>query len=108
LANDDFGDSISRSYYAVFQATRALLAVENLESRKHSGIVAMFNQHFVKTGRVRKELGAVLKDAWRYRELADYSDVADFTREEAEAQLRDAESFVEEIARLLNPPAERE
>jgi hypothetical protein len=102
LANDDYADSISRSYYAVFQAARALLATEHLESRKHSGVVALFNQHFVKSGRVAKHFGAVLKDAWRSRELADYSDVAEFTRDEAETQLQDATDFVEEITRLLN------
>ena len=39
LANEDFSDSVSRSYYAIFQAARALLATEGLESRKHSGVV---------------------------------------------------------------------
>jgi len=102
LANEDFADSVSRSYYAIFQAARALLAAAGLESRKHSGVVSLFNQHFVKTGRISKEFGAVLKDAWRQREIADYSDVAEFTREDAEAQLRDAETFVKRIAALLS------
>jgi uncharacterized protein (UPF0332 family) len=81
LAAHDFADSVSRSYYAIFQAARAVLALEGLESRKHSGVVSLFNRHVVKPGRVEKRLGSVLKDAWRQRELADYSDVADFTGE---------------------------
>lgn len=106
FAHQDFADSVSRSYYAIFQAARALLASANLESRKHSGVVSLFNQHFVKTGQVSRELGAVLKDAWRQREIADYSDVAEFTPDEAEAQLRDAEVFLERIASILGgaPP----
>jgi hypothetical protein len=44
LAADDFADSVSRSYYAVFQAARALLATEGLESRKHSGVVSLFKK----------------------------------------------------------------
>jgi uncharacterized protein (UPF0332 family) len=32
LQNDDFADSISRSYYAIFQAARALLALQEVES----------------------------------------------------------------------------
>ncbi len=101
LINEDFADSISRSYYAIFQAARALLAVEGLESRKHSGIVSLFNRHFVKTGKVDKELGVVLKEARRYREMADYSDLAEFVREDAEGQLQDAEAFIQEVAKLL-------
>jgi uncharacterized protein (UPF0332 family) len=104
LAAEDLADSVSRSYYAVFQAARALLAIEGLESRKHSGVVPLFNRHFVKPGRVDKQIGAVLKDAWRQRELADYSDVAEFTRDEAERLLRDAEVFVATIAALVEAP----
>jgi uncharacterized protein (UPF0332 family) len=101
LANEDFADSVSRSYYAIFQTARALLATEQLESRKHSGVIALFNQHFVKTGRVDKQLGVILKDARRSREMADYSDLAEFTREDAEGQLQDAEVFVQAIVELL-------
>ena len=75
--------------------------MEGLDSRKHSGVVSLFNRHFVKSGKVEKRLGAILKDARRQRELADYSDVADFSREEAEGLLKDAETFVAAIRQLL-------
>ncbi len=104
LSHDDLGDSISRSYYAIFQAARALLASEQLDSRKHSGVIALFNRHFVKTGRAEKQLGVILKDAQRSREMADYSDIAEFTRDEADAQFRDAETFVERVTGLLEAP----
>ena len=98
----DFGDSVSRSYYAIFQAARALLATDELDSHKHSGVVSLFNRHFVKTGRVDKQMGVVLMDARRSREMADYSDVSEFSREDAESQLRDAEMFIDRVAQLLN------
>ena len=101
LVNEDFADSISRSYYAIFQAARALLATEQLESRKHSGVIALFNRYFVKMGKVEKQLGVVLKDARRSREMADYSDVAEFAREDAEGQLQDAEMFVAAVTSLI-------
>ena len=75
--------------------------MEGLESRKPSGVVSLFNKCFVKTGKVSKRLGAVLKDARRYREMADYSDVAEFAREDAEGQIQDAEAFIQEVAKLL-------
>lgn len=106
LVNEDFADSISRSYYAIFQAARALLATEQLESRKHSGIIALFNRYFVKTGKADKQLGVVLKDAQRSRELADYSDVAEFAREDAEGQLQDAEMFVKAVTELIEKKGE--
>ncbi len=101
LRNDDFADSVSRSYYAIFQAARALLALEGTESRKHSGIISLFNRHFVKTGKVGKRLGVILKDAKRSREMADYTELAEFSREDAEAQIADAEAFIREVETLI-------
>jgi uncharacterized protein (UPF0332 family) len=66
--------------------------------------VSLFNRHLVKSGRVVKQIGAVPKDAWRQRELADYNDVAEFTRDEAERLLRDAEVFVATIETLIAAP----
>lgn len=106
LAHEDFADSISRSYYAIFQAARALLAVGGLESRKHAGVVSLFNRHFVKTGKVPKQLGVILKDARRHRETADYSDLATFSREDAAGQVEDAQLFIQEVERLLGETIE--
>ncbi len=58
-----FEDSLSRSYYAMFTAARALLSIEGFDSRKHSGIISLFNQHFVKSGIVDKRLGRILMSA---------------------------------------------
>jgi uncharacterized protein (UPF0332 family) len=101
LHNDDFADSVSRSYYAIFQAARALLALEGSESRKHSGVISLFNRHFVKTGKVAKRLGVILKDAKRSREMADYTELAEFSREDAEAQLSEAEAFIADVEKLV-------
>ncbi|MBU1599651.1 HEPN domain-containing protein [bacterium] len=42
--------------YAIFSAARALLATKDLDSSKHSGVISLFNQHFVKTGVEQKSL----------------------------------------------------
>jgi uncharacterized protein (UPF0332 family) len=47
LENKHYKDSVSRSYYAIFTAARALLATRQLDSSKHSGVIGLFNQHFV-------------------------------------------------------------
>ena len=40
----------NRIYYACFYAVTALLLTQNLSSSKHSGVIALFNRHFVKPG----------------------------------------------------------
>jgi len=42
--------SVNRAYYAMFTAARALLALEEKDSSKHSGVISLFNQWIVKPG----------------------------------------------------------
>ena len=50
----------NRIYYACFYATVALLLTRGLSSPKHSGVMALFNRHFVKEGIVPRRTGEVL------------------------------------------------
>jgi uncharacterized protein (UPF0332 family) len=40
--------SASRAYYAAFYAASALLLNEGIDTSKHSGVIALVHQHFVK------------------------------------------------------------
>ena len=64
-------------------------------------MISLFNRNFVKTGKVSKRLGVILKDAKRSREMADYTELAEFSREDAEGQIADAEFFIREVERLI-------
>jgi uncharacterized protein (UPF0332 family) len=96
-----YKDSVSRSYYAIFTAARALLATERLDSSKHSGVISLFNQHFIKSGEVRKEASKWLERAKLYREQADYGDFYIVSVSEAEAQIQSAREFIEEVETVI-------
>lgn len=99
--NKCYTDAMSRSYYAMFTAARALLATRSLDSRKHSGVLALFNKHFVKEGIVPKEMGRMIAEAKGAREESDYGDFVTFTKSEAEEQVRSAKEFIEHIGKAL-------
>lgn len=101
LENKQFNDSLSRSYYAMFTAARALLATKRLDSSKHSGVISLFNQHFVKTGIVAKDLGQMLMKGKDLRENGDYKDFVEISMEEAQQQYSDAEEFIKQIEDAL-------
>lgn len=101
LNNGLYKDSISRSYYAMLSATRALLAMEGLDSHKHSGVISLFNHNFVKTGAVSKDLGRLLMNAKDYREKGDYGDFIIASLEEAEEQLNAARKLLIEINEVI-------
>ena len=94
-------DSLSRSYYAMFSAVRSLLALDKLDSSKHSGVIALFNQHYVKTGIISTSSGRILKKAQHSRERSDYGDYTEVSVEEAQGQIKDAELVLAEIKAVL-------
>ena len=57
LAGQFLDFAASRAYYAAFYAATALLLRENLELSKHSAVIALIHQKFVKTGKLDKEHG---------------------------------------------------
>lgn len=85
----------------MFTAARALLALKGLDSSKHSGVIALFNQHIVKVGIFSKEFSRYLPKAKRIREEADYGDFVKITQEDAQIQLNNAQDFVEEAKKRL-------
>jgi uncharacterized protein (UPF0332 family) len=101
LENDKLKDSISRSYYAMFTAARALLATKHLDSSKHTGVVSLFNQHFVKEGIVANDFGRMLMKGKDLRQDGDYKDFIEISMEEAQEQYSNAEQFIGQIEDTL-------
>jgi len=99
--NKKYRDAISRAYYSMFHAARALLLMKDVIPRKHSGVVSMFGLHFVKEGIVDEVYGKALTKAFELRTKADYNVFYSPSREEAEEILEDAEKFLEKAKEIL-------
>lgn len=89
-----YKNTLNRSYYAIFHAIRAVNALDGFDSSKHSGVIAYFNQNYVKNEIFSKEASKVIKLASEKRENADYLDFFIASKEEAEKQLKRAELFI--------------
>ena len=93
--------SLNRSYYAIFHAIRAVNALDDFESSKHSGVIAHFNQYHVRTGDFDRESSKIIRHASELREQADYEDFFIASREEAEEILQKAKAFIAEVGKYL-------
>jgi len=62
---------VNRLYYAMFYAVLALLQTKQLGTSKHSGVIALFDREFVKTGQVPREFSKVLHRAFELRQKGD-------------------------------------
>ncbi|MBR1759352.1 MAG: HEPN domain-containing protein [Lachnospiraceae bacterium] len=93
--------SLNRSYYAIFHAMRAVNTLDGFDSSKHSGVIAHFNQHYIKSGILSAELSKIIKSSSFLREKSDYDDFYVVSKAEAEEQLRNAELFINSIKQYL-------
>ena len=75
--------------------------MRGFDSSKHSGVIAYFNQNYVKEGIFSKELSKIIRIASENREKADYLDFFIASKEEAERQIVRAEEFINVIKTYL-------
>lgn len=93
--------SLSRCYYAVFNAASAALLTQGIARSKHSAIEAAFNQFLIKPGILEPEWADIYRQSRKVREEADYGSVISYDQAQAECMLADAERFVARIETYL-------
>jgi uncharacterized protein (UPF0332 family) len=101
LKDGTLNSVINRFYYAAFYAARALLATKELDSPKHSGVISLFNKHFVKTGKIDPDKARILKKSFEKRQDTDYEDFVEVGRSEVEDLKDKILEFVDECERGL-------
>jgi uncharacterized protein (UPF0332 family) len=93
--------ALNRIYYALFYEVMALLLTKDLSSAKHTGIRALFNEHFIKTGKVSVELGRFFSRMYDFRQKSDYADFVQFEEERMKEWLVSAEHFINELDQVI-------
>lgn len=108
LTQAGYDGSINRSYYAIFNAIRSLLALISLDSRRHSGVISFFDRYYVKTEIFDKELSHIVHSAFDVRQVSDYEDYVMPTEEQARQQFTNAARLIEEVEQKLTLLLQRE
>ena len=88
-------DAVSRAYYGVFEAARALLLLEDVETSTHAGVGNRLGFHY------REEIDTrIFSRPRKEREGCDY-ELSEPSEERAQACIQQARSFVEAAEILL-------
>ena len=101
LDDESYKDSIGRSYYAMFTAVRALLAMEGQDFSKHAGVIAYFQKEFIKTGKFDKKYSKYISQAFQIRNNTDYADFFIVSAQDAKEQYERAAEFLNVITEYL-------
>lgn len=101
LNAEEYRGAANRSYYAAFHALRAVLILDNFDSKKHSGIIAKFRELYLKTELFDKSVSSAISSLFRVRSSSDYDDFYIVSKQEAHEQFENAKMIVNLIAEHL-------
>ncbi len=94
--------AVNRIYYALFYEVSALLQVRDLSSPKHTGIRALFNVHFIKTGILKVEIGKFYSQMFDFRQQGDYEAPIHFEEEVVQGWHEKAETYLKELEKCID------
>lgn len=92
---------INRAYYAMFYASLALLLSKNIGSSKHSGVIALINREFVRSGLFPVEMARGLRDAFNQRQKYDYGEFQPASEDVAVDLLGRARRYLDTVKTAL-------
>jgi uncharacterized protein (UPF0332 family) len=104
--NGLYKGAINRAYYCIFHSIRAVNILDGFDASKHSSVIAHFNQIYVHSGLFDKAIYKIIDSSYRIREKCDYSDFYIATKDEAEKQIKEAETFVGIVEKFVNEKIE--
>ena len=99
--NNQLKSAANRAYYCVCHSMRAVLAVEGVDFKHHSGVIAHFRKEYIKTGVFDKSLSTIIQTTSMVRESSDYDDFYMISRDDAKRQIDDAQIFYNEVEKYI-------
>ena len=98
----DFTSANNRAYYAIFYAIRAVLAIEEIDFKRHKDVLAYFNKEYVNKEIFPKMIGRKIAQAQRIREDSDYDDDYEPSWDKTKQQIETAKELVELVEEYIN------
>lgn len=80
---------------------RAVLAFDGYDSKKHSGIIAVFRKDYIKSGIFDVSLSDIIGFASEIRNASDYDDMFIADKSETMEQIQNAKVFLDTIEKFV-------
>lgn len=97
-ANEDKWEAAAnRLYYALFHAVSALLIYDGYNVKSHRGIMALFGEHYIRTGIFDKKDGSLFSDLVIMRDNADYNCFFEADKEKIQPFIEPTRLMIEKV-----------
>jgi len=94
--------SANRAYYSIFHSMRTILALEQKDFKKHSAVLAYFNQNYIKAGIFPSNLFELIRNASLIRDLSDYMDLYVASFDKIKEQVESAKLIFDLVEKYIN------
>jgi len=94
--------AVNRIYYGMFYLLLALSLKYGFKTSKHNQLMGWFNREFIKTGKISKNAGRIVVQAFGDRTDSDYGLFVKFNEEEVMTKLEDMKLFINEVTDFLS------
>ena len=96
-----YEDCLSRSYYAILHAAKAVLLSEGIQVDTHDAVKRLFGFNLIKTRKIDKIFAIILREEQDDRLLADYDVTFIPDVYQVESRLNDAYKFIQRMEQFL-------
>jgi len=90
----------NRLYYAAYNAVSALLIANGDAVQTHNGVIHLFGQKFVQSGRIEPEMGRLYHKLFTMRLTGDYDDTYGLKEEDVLPLIEPAGVLIEKVVSL--------
>jgi len=95
-------DAISRSYYTILHAAKAVLLFEDIKVDSHGAVKKLFSLHFIKSGKLDAEYSRILREEQDDRLQAEYDVSFVPEKDQVLKRIDDARLFLQTMVGYLN------
>lgn len=97
----DYKAAANRSYYAFFHLIRSILALDEIDFKKHSAVIAYFRKEYIKSSLFERKYSDMIGNAFDIRGDSDNEDFFVISKNEVEEQIKNAEDFCDAVENYL-------
>lgn len=101
MQEEDYSSANNRAYYCIFHAIRAVLALDGVDYKKHSAVIARFTLNYLKTDILSRSYGALISNASLIRNRSDYEDFFICSIDDTKRLIDGASEFLSSIKAYL-------
>jgi uncharacterized protein (UPF0332 family) len=101
LREGSYRDSISRAYYAIYYAAKALLLYHGQDPYSHKGVSILFHKFCATHKKPDASFAKMLSVLQEARLNADYKEKTQIFKDDAKEAVDMARSFLKEICKLI-------